>query len=390
MKTEAQITAEMQDRQDRCEAIIDLAQSEDRDSLTVGEQQEMDSLLGEIRMLQSQRQLANLSESRGRRTAPEAPRHASGDDDGQRRLPPNPSQTPARRRLSEAIQMSGWDVRDNPAVELAIGDVFMTWPTIGDINPTRLPDIRQTGMDTRFLWPNLPSQIVPNATNITDFRQDSRTLTGTVERALGATTDKAVLDPGIELVETALKQFAVVLEDIPQVLFDSLPAVQSYFDSEASFQLNAALDVHTLTNIIAAADDTGAAVTDLVTDVRSAINTMQALGRNPDLLVLTPAQKSTLDLAVQPGDGNYLFLPGDGADRLWRLRVVTVSTATHTDPTLIDTSSIGTVYFGSRVRFMADPYSGMKKNTVRLRYEFSALMHVRAADAALRLVDDTP
>lgn len=304
-------------------------------------------------------------------------------------LPVNGSHPGGFGRLSDAIRNSGWDSRQNTSVEIPI--IQNTFPADGDLRPQRLGGILPFGRDERFLWTALPSTVLPmNQTSIQDFRQDSRTLTGTVQRDLSATTSKAVLDPGVEYVEETLKQFAVVIENLPQVLFDSLDSAQPFFDGEAAFQLNKALDQHVITSIVTQGGITGAALSDIITDVRDAIDTMMDDGRTPDLLAVTPNQRNALDTAVQPGtSGDYIFIPSEQPDNLWRLRLVTVSDPLMEGPVLIDTSSIGRLYFGHRMRFLLDPFHGMKENIVRLRYEFSALMHVRAGDAALQIDDDS-
>lgn len=77
MKSETELLAAMSERQDRCQAMLDLAASENRDFLSESEQIELDKLLGEIRMLSAQCEVAKLSASRGRQTPPQAPRTTS-------------------------------------------------------------------------------------------------------------------------------------------------------------------------------------------------------------------------------------------------------------------------------------------------------------------------
>lgn len=293
--------------------------------------------------------------------------------------------------FSGAILEAGWSL-DNPSVTVNLFDVYNLQAVSGvdlsgggttsaDYRRRPLPDIAALGQDRRFLWPLLPTQDIQDDTSIDDFRQTgTRTVTGSVERAIDATTDKATLAVAIEHVNTAVKQVAVTVDEVPLAVLRSVRGLETFLNTEMRDQLDAAIDAHVVTEIAAATPPNGNTGADLFAQVRTAIGAMRGLGSSPDLVVLNNTDAVALDL-LQDNEARY-FGPGPlgaGFPALWNLGVVEhVGSAV---PMLIDRQRLGVLYLGT-MRFEADPYSNFKKNLVTLRVEANVLMHVRDANGA--------
>jgi hypothetical protein len=285
--------------------------------------------------------------------------------------------------LGSKLIRAGFDLKSNPSVSFSAFDVFggktATLPAATVIAPTS-PFIVPLGRDTRFLWPNLVRQDAGEATAISDFKQTVRTVTGTIERAITATTDKAELNVTLTHVVEAMKQVAVTISDIPNALLDAAP-LRDYFNGEGRFVIDQALDAHVIAQIVAAAPPFGQTGANLVERVRNAVTSMRAEGANPPLLVLNAADAATLDLTADAG--GYVFpLRDTGASPLWGLRVI--ERPGTTPPYVIDPQMLGVLYLGA-MSFDADPYTGFKKNLTTLRVEAAALYHVRNAFGARRV-----
>lgn len=296
--------------------------------------------------------------------------------------------------FAAAILNAGFDLRSKPAVTIDLAEAYgvdmlasvdLSSTTPATYRPLRVADIQSLGRDSRFLWPYLPSLGVGEETSIEDFVQTgSRTITGTVERALAAVTEKATLDVAIDHVSTQLKTLAVLLDEIPNQVLRSLNGIEQFLSAEARFALDQALDAHVLAAILAANPPNAATGANIFEQVRYAIGAMRLLGSNPDLLVLNPTDSAALDLLQNANDEYYFGGPArsPGADTLWGLRVVEHTTTAGTQkPILIDSARMGMLYLGS-MRFEADPFTLFSTNRTNLRMEGNALMHVRDANAA--------
>lgn len=288
--------------------------------------------------------------------------------------------------LAGAMQAAGWSLRGRPSVRL---DLRSTFPTADMLRP--LVDeggVVPLGRDERFLFPHLRSQSVDGETSVSDFRQTgSRTVTGTVERAIDATTAKASLDVAVTYATEELKQLAVLLKSIPNVVLETLPLADAFFNQEARYQLFRALDAHVVAQIAAATPPFGNTGTGLVAQVRNGIAAMRANGYNPSILVVNPTDAVALDLFVQPGTADYLFPTGatGSSSPLWGLRVVEHATPAGSEPPmLIDAAALGMLYPGA-LDVQADPFTEFDKNLTTLRFEMNALFHVRAAAAAYEI-----
>jgi hypothetical protein len=276
------------------------------------------------------------------------------------------------------------DVKSGPSAEVsgyaALGAKAPTLPNPTVINPTP-GAITAAGRDQRFLWPNLDIRSAVGFTAVSDYKQTARTVTGDVERSPVATTDKASLGVTLEHVVTALRQFAVVVDGVPNEMLENMDNLRTFLDTEGRFQVEKAIDSHVLSQIVAASPPFGNTGTGLVEQVRNGVTAMRAEGANPNLLVLNAADAAALDLTADAG--GYIFpLKDTGASPLWGLRVI--ERAGTTPPYLIDTNMVGSLYLGG-MSFDLDPFTGFRKNLTDLRIEVNGLMFVRNAKGARRV-----
>jgi hypothetical protein len=66
---------------------------------------------------------------------------------------------------------------------------------------------------------------------VQDFKQSARTLTGTVKRALDASTDKANVDATLALVTESVAQFAVTINSVPNAILASVDLMRQFLDN---------------------------------------------------------------------------------------------------------------------------------------------------------------
>lgn len=126
--------------------------------------------------------------------------------------------------FSKAVLDQGWNLKHNPVIETSISRVIgkaSVLPAV-DTWSSRDPVVAPIGQDSRCVFPNLQTENVEGESAVSTFHQTSRTLTGNVQRNLDATTDKAKLDIELEHAVEALKQFALVIEDIPNAVLESV------------------------------------------------------------------------------------------------------------------------------------------------------------------------
>jgi hypothetical protein len=297
----------------------------------------------------------------------------------------------AKSALADAVLDAGFDLKSKPSVEIDGFDTLVemkatTVPGVDDWNRRPPGAVVPLGQDRRFLWPFLPSLAAGNYGSIEDFQQTARELTGTVQRTLNATTDKASLATTTTLVNTALVEFAVTLDDIPNAVLESVPQLTAFMASEGEFQVMKAIDAHVMAQIVAATPDNGLTGTNLITQLRNGISAMRAVGAQPTLAVLNPTDSVTLD-TYQESDGAYLFATRstNTANPLWDLQIIERIGAGTEEPFLIDPVKLGVLYLGS-LRFDADPYTGFKKNLTTLRVEIKGLFHIRNIQGAYEIV----
>ena len=288
--------------------------------------------------------------------------------------------------FGSAVISSGWDLKSRPSVEVPVASILTkaSFPAVGEwapVGPTTVP----LGQDKRFLYPHLPTTNVEGASSVHDFKQSARTLTGTVKRALDATSDKANVDVTLALVTENLSEFAVTINDVPNAILESIELMRQFLNTEGRFQVEKALDAHVFAQIVAGSPPFGTSGADLIAKIRNGVATMRATGANPTVVVLNPTDAASLDLSADAG--GYVFPTRDSGSGspLWGLRVIErTSAAGNEPPYLIDPQMLGMLYLGS-ARFDADPFTGFKKNLTTLRVEVKGLFHVRNADGARRI-----
>jgi hypothetical protein len=295
--------------------------------------------------------------------------------------------------FAKAVYEAGWNLRHQPQVEVpleaAIGRKASTFPAAENLNRLA-PVIAGLGQDQRFLHPHLVGQAVEGETAVQTFRQDSpRSITGTVERGLTATTDKATLGLTLTHVVEALKMQAIIIDAVPNAILESVDTMSAFLESEGRFQINRSLDTHVLAQIVAASPPFGTTGTTLIDKIRNGVASMRATGFNPTIVVLNPTDAASLDLSADAG--GYVFATRDTgtSSPLWGLRVIERIGAGSEPPYLVDPQALGVLYTGN-LRVMADPYAGagganFKKNLTDLRFELRALFHVRQAEGARRI-----
>lgn len=285
--------------------------------------------------------------------------------------------------MGAQLVRAGFNLKHNPSVEVSAFDALAKAPTLPAttvISPTG-PTVVASGQDERYLWRNLLTENAEGATSVSDFRQTARSVTGSVERAIDATTDKAEVNVTLQHVVEAMRQVAVTISDIPNALLDVDDLLRQFFDAEARFIVEQAMDAHCMAQIVAAAPPFGTTGAGLVAQVRNGITNMRSEGASPDLLVVNATDAAALDLTTDAG--GYVFpLRDTGSSPLWNLRVV--ERPGTTPPYIVDSRMLGRLYLG-RMSFDADPYTGFKKNLTTLRVETNALFHVRDPRGARRI-----
>jgi len=296
-----------------------------------------------------------------------------------------PRNNRAKSAFADALLDSGFQLKSKPSVEVsgydALKSTFMGAAEWDRMAPVLVP----RGRDARWLWPSLQRQDAGTATSISDFRQTVRTVTGTVQRAIDAVTDKATLDVTLTMVNEALVQHAVLISSVPNALFESVPQLSAFLQSEGEFQVHKSVDAHVMAQIVAAAPPFGNTGANLIDKARHAVAAMRAQGANPTLFVLNPTDAVTLD-TYMTADGQFISSTAgtNGQDPLWGLRIVERIGAGTEPPYLIDPDMLGVLYIG-RMRFDADSFTGFSKNLTSVRIETNALFHVRNAFGAYRI-----
>lgn len=354
-------------------AIVDRAEKAGR-ALSPSEKRDVEELLESVRRLPGKEQpmtpaaKAALSRQVGRL------RGTKGDAD--------------EFSIVGALRSAGWNLKSNPSVSISgaamLGLKTVTGPDPSTWNATD-GGVTALGQDTRWIYPSLPAQSAEGVSAVSDFVQTTRTVTGTVKRALDATSTKAEVAVTVIHGLNALAQFAVTLSDIPNALLEDIDQLGAFLEAEGRFQVSKALDQHVIDQIIASSPPFGATGTGLLEEVRHAVGAMRDVGADPKLLCLSTADAVSLDLAVtpSPSTGPYLFPTRDSgsASPLFGLTIIeSPSMAVH-DPLLIDPQLLGLLYVGE-TRFEADPFTGFKQNLTTLRVETSGLYHVRNAQGA--------
>jgi hypothetical protein len=297
------------------------------------------------------------------------------------------------KAMSDRIDPAGrFEVKGGGSARLSAFDTFGRKAPVlggsGDWSVTTGPVV-PLGQDRRFIYSNLPAIDAGDATHVADHRVTAAAVVGDVDRALTAVTQKAVLSPTVVAVNAALRQMAVVIDALPNALLAAVDGLRQVLDGQGRHTVQQALDQHAYDALVANAPN-GNAGTGLVAQIRTAIGAMRAAGHDPDLLVLDPADAAALDLFEDTAGSLVFATRQTGASSpLFGLTVVESQAAANADPLLVDTQAVGALYLG-RLQVDLDPFAGaggqnFHRNLTDVRFEVSALAHVRDATAAYRI-----
>jgi hypothetical protein len=331
----------------------------------------------EIKSLED-RQLAALETVAGRSPRMRPSRDGNGPQSGDGPAIDGYARAAQELNLKENNTRVAMHARD--LMQPALAGVSVT-PSEALTSPSIATGFVPTPTDRRLLYPVFArANVEPGDLALTEYRQvGAATVTGDVERDPMSVEEKAKIGLAVELVTPSLRQFAAVADEVPSKLFDAIDVFYSFLQYELRYQLDLAVDSHCLAQIIASAPAHGKSGATLIEKTRNAVAAMRELGANPTVLALSPTDAAALD--VQKTDLAYIFATRDtgSASPLWGLTVI--ESPKVTAPILIDPGLIGVLYAETGA-ILADPYTEMSKNLVRVRIEIDALFHVRAAAGA--------
>jgi hypothetical protein len=299
---------------------------------------------------------------------------------------------PFAKAMADRIDPSGkFEVKGGGSARLSAFSALAKAPNLGGAgnwSVTQGPVV-PLGQDRRWVYNNLPTADAGDATHIQDHRVTAAAVAGDVDRALTAVTPKAVLSPTIVAATAAMRQMAVIVDGLPNALLAGVDGLRQVLDGQGRFTVQTALDQHVYAQLVAGAPN-GNAGANLVAQIRTAVGAMRAAGHEPDLLVLDPADAATLDLFEDTG-GSLLFATRTtgASSPLFGLTVVESQAAAAADPLLVASQSVGQLYLGG-LSIDLDPFAGVggenfRRNLTDVRFELSALMHVRDVSGAYRI-----
>ncbi len=298
----------------------------------------------------------------------------------------DPTATAQAGGFAKSVLAAGFSLKERPSVEVDATRAFgIKAPTLTGAAPTTWNTTSTVyvplAADRRFIYPSMPTTNAGNATAVPDFTITARAVTGTVQRDVDATTDKATLANTIVHTTEEIPQHAVVIDGLPNQLLESVPALGQLLEQEGRLAVLESIDAHVFAKLTAGATQSVTG-TGLIAQIRNAVAAMRTAGMNPDLLIVDPADAVILDLTEDTA-GAFLFSldSASSAAPLFGLRIAESVAAVGSAPLLVDTARIGQLYLGT-MRVEADPFTGFKKNLTDLRVETNALMHIRDATAA--------
>jgi hypothetical protein len=218
-------------------------------------------------------------------------------------------------------------------------------------------------------------QLQPGALTVSEYFIASRGVaSGTVERDPMGTGEKAVVDVTIDLDSADARQFAAIVDDLPNQLFESEPALMGVLQTSLGRELEQALDSHILTKIEAAGVPLVSAGSTVVEKLAYAAADIRAAGGNADFALISEADKVAIDLTVADDIPNgYPF----------GLTIIASPFIASGDGLVADRSAA--VLYAGTAKFDVDPFTGFSVNESRVRLEYNALFHVREADKAVLL-----
>jgi hypothetical protein len=284
--------------------------------------------------------------------------------------------------LAQSIDLKAGKLKTKTSLAGLMRGKDLTGPGALDFPPLRAPSVA-TGVDERYLYPNLATQSLGPELSVQEFRQvGSAAVTGDVERSPVDTSTKAEVDVELELASEEVRQIATTISAVPNAVLEADVTLRAFLQQQMRVKLDAAIDAHCISQIDAENTLGGGAGSNLIEQIRNGVSAMASAGTRPTIVALSPEDSVELDLfTVGAADNEYLFAVRDSgaSSPLFGLRVVECSSVT--DPVLLDPLALGLLYVG-QATFQVDPYSGFKENLSTVRLEGNILYHVRNPDGA--------
>ncbi len=264
-----------------------------------------------------------------------------------------------------SVEVSGFEIMSKAVSDADLGTDAQTGRAI-----LERPGITGKLVDDRYIFGAFPREDAGSNLAVSEFRQTSEAIaSGSVERALLATGEKAKLNVTIEHVSADIKQVAVLIEDIPNALLAAEGALQGFLSSRMNVALAEAIDAHVLAAIAASTPDATSEGSTIQESLRHAKADLREKGAHGSVAILTPEQAVEID-TTPAIDMPQAFPYGLG------LR----ESKSATSALVIDPAVAGVLYLGS-LKADLDPFTGFSTNTTTLRLEQSLLFFVRNGDA---------
>ncbi|MGH2963829.1 MAG: hypothetical protein ACRDMH_00390 [Solirubrobacterales bacterium] len=233
----------------------------------------------------------------------------------------------------------------------------------------------------RHLYPALASSPFAQSGDLasTDFKvalsMQEAAVSGQVEVETASDTTKAVIAPPIELAVPIAETFALVAEALPAQLWDNRDALRAALANRIGRQLSDSYDAHLIGKLESDSGlPNGSTGATLPERIRRAVADMRDLGGEPSVLALSSADSASLDL-FEDSAGNLVFSVRsvNSGSPIWNLEVREAEVEA---PLLVDAVAVGLSYYG-QASVVADPYTGLKVNQVRVRVEAEMVWHTR-------------
>jgi HK97 family phage prohead protease len=291
------------------------------------------------------------------------------------------------RGLAEELRAAGFPAETATVPFEHFEDRAVTWTgPVDGISPVA----RQAGplgADQRYAWPAFGRvPVEPGDTSVQVMTQTARSLPAAqdVVRPIDATTPKPEVGSTLAVVPLSLRQVAAIQTGIPN-LFLEQSAFNSVIEGDLRLAINEGLDKLVL-DAVAGSGVQAPGTDELLVSIRKAITTLQAVGYQPDVLILTPQAAEALDVlvsGVSGGSNDYVFAPANFAPgTIFGLTKRISKTAAA--PIVADTQAFGRLYTSpvSLARFEAD---GGTTNRSNVRLELHAAFGVERLNAAVRI-----
>ena len=213
----------------------------------------------------------------------------------------------------------------------------------------------------------LPRENAGTALAVQTFKMSARSITGSVERVIDATSSKADMSLTVSPVTVPLKMFSVIVSGLKTAVMQSEDSLYALLEAEMRAAIEQAIDAHCVNALYNAALDHGGTGSSIEAKVRTGIADAMDNGVRPNVVLLSPSDAS--DVALRLNTAIVEQFP-------FGLTVVESKAAVTSAPVLLDTSRIGALYVG-QYQALVDPYSGASTNEIRIRLETNGAFVVR-------------